>query len=238
MEDVPGSPLGRFRFSIRSILVTMAFVGLTLVIAQLWREVGPLREEVRRLRVETGRLSIEDSSRVYGFPIATNDGEGRRWRLYLPPGRSFTVYAYSGTLPDASSEQRDQKWFDKVRVFAIGGSLFSMGMGGEIIIDSQIENVDGRWKLKLSSSQDNGGITTRSSTNIVQPSGDWLSRPGRVCASSLAAGAQTEFDPNRPVLLLHLMRPDTTGGGVASPRGNADGIAVWIEPSPVAKSAK
>jgi len=231
MEEIANLPRLRFRFSIRSILIAMVLLGLTIVVAQLWREVGPLRDEVQRLRVETGRLTVKNPNNVYGFPIATHDQDARRWRLYLPPGKSFTVYAYSGTLPSASTSGRDKKWLDSIRATATGGSLFSMGMGGEFILDSQIVNVDGQWKLKLTSTHDNGDVTTRSSTNISQPSGDWLSRPGRAYASSFKTGAQSELNANQPILLFHLMRPDTTGGGVASPRGAADGIALWIEQS-------
>ena len=78
MEEIANLLGLRFRFSIRSIFIAMVLLGLTIVVAQLWREVGPLRDEVQRLRVETGRLTVKIPNNVYGFPIATHDQEARR----------------------------------------------------------------------------------------------------------------------------------------------------------------
>jgi len=47
-------PARRFRISILTALLLTTILGMSIVIAVLWREVAPLRAQVQELREETG----------------------------------------------------------------------------------------------------------------------------------------------------------------------------------------
>ena len=234
MDDTPISNRGRFRFSIRSILLAITFLGLLLAVAQLWREVGPLREEVRRLRVETGQLTVDDPKRIHGFQIPTHENDTWRWRIYLPPGKGYTLYAYSGTIP--ATEERDQAWFDRIRATTNGTSSFSPSKFGEVTIDCRLAKLDGKWSLHLftTSHDDRGGtITAPSGSTISQPTGDRLSKFGRISASSFQESKQADLSQNEPILVLHLIPPNTTLNAAGIPKSAAEGVVVWMEHGPI-----
>jgi hypothetical protein len=78
----------------------MTIVGLVIVVAQLWREVGPLREEVRRLRNETGRLFVEDKTKLHAIEVETDNELTWKWRVWIPENRTFVVHFTGENIPD------------------------------------------------------------------------------------------------------------------------------------------
>ena len=53
-------PCFRPRFSLLTAFLLLTIAGLSIVVVQLWREIGPLRQEIRRYRNEIGELTIYD----------------------------------------------------------------------------------------------------------------------------------------------------------------------------------
>ncbi len=88
----------RPRISLLTALILMTIVGMAIVIAQLWREVGPLRTEVSQLREQVGVLKIDDPSRIHAIAVPS-DAEGvLKWRIYVPTGTTAVLRAKCGDI--------------------------------------------------------------------------------------------------------------------------------------------
>jgi hypothetical protein len=89
----------RPRISLISALLLMTIVGMAMVIAQLWHEVGPLRKEVRALRNEVGRLSIDDPTKVHAIEVRTNEQLSWKWRVWVPENAKVSFHTKWGNVP-------------------------------------------------------------------------------------------------------------------------------------------
>jgi len=88
------------RFSILTLLLLTAIVALTITVVQFYRELTPLRAEVKQLRDETGQLTIEDPTKTHAIRLPTENDEPRRYRVYLPPGRTYSLNYQVNRIPE------------------------------------------------------------------------------------------------------------------------------------------
>lgn len=80
------------RISLFSTLLLMTIAGMTIVIVQFWREIGPLRREVRLLRDQVGVLTIEDESKLHAIRVLSDADFTWKWRVWIPNGKPRAVY--------------------------------------------------------------------------------------------------------------------------------------------------
>jgi hypothetical protein len=225
----------RPRISIFSALLLMTIVGMAIVIAQLWREVGPAREEIKRLRAEVGHLSIDDPKKAYAIAVPTSEEDTWKWRIYLPPGRTYTLHERSGRQLPQPSQHPGKTWFDAVLRAGSGGSSSGSAIQGELSFEAKLIQKDDRWVLVTNYTKSDGSSSTRGGgTDSIYPD-EWLSeRRSRPTRSDVPSVGQKEFEPGQPILLLHRMKPvitETPGGGYSSqmPDGPTEGFVLWIE---------
>jgi hypothetical protein len=234
MQEQPASAkkLWRPRFSILSALLLTTIAGMALVIAQLWREVGPLREEVRRYRAEAGILTIDDPSLVSGIQVGTKEDRWK-WRVYFPPGVNHKVYAYSGMIPPGVDVvQRNDLTSMNPGPGAISYS-FGGPFEGETIIEMRLKQDGGKWTMQVNF--DGSGW---SNLRLDDSFAEYLSNPNGAAYwnSSLNANDQSDFTARERIFLLKRRRPQVMkalGGGSTSGEafGPAPGLALWIEPA-------
>jgi hypothetical protein len=93
----------RPRFSLLTALLLITIVGLSIAVAQLWREVGPLRYDVGRLRTEQGLLVIDNKNRAHAIQLVQKPGESNVWsfRVYVPPGRVYRAMLTVHNIPSS-----------------------------------------------------------------------------------------------------------------------------------------
>jgi hypothetical protein len=98
----------RPRLSISTALLLLTIAGMAIVIARLWREVGPLREVNKRLSEERGTLVIGDPNQLHAIKIpARFAGEGREsFRVYVPRGQSYIAFVHVNDVPKAGLPER------------------------------------------------------------------------------------------------------------------------------------
>jgi hypothetical protein len=214
--------LARVRFSLLTILLLTAIVSLSIVVAKLWSEVGPLRAQVRSMRTELGLLNIDDSSVAQAIQLGTGKADHWKWRIYLPATGEYELFVYSGMIPPRGFYQN---WYDEVRKNASGMS--STFDGGEFVFNVQLKKQDDQWLVLTSRGIDRMG-------GVWSVHGDWLSQlMGRGITSSVGPDTAVRFRPGQPIHLMTLLEPIATKNGNttywSTPTGPANGIVVWIE---------
>ncbi|HEY4235235.1 MAG TPA: hypothetical protein VGM76_17525 [Lacipirellulaceae bacterium] len=214
------------RFSLLMAFLLTTLVAMGVVIALLWREVGPLRATVRRMRIDLGQLTIDDPTRAYGIQVRQYDKDLWRWQIYLPPGRQYSLHCLEGILP-----VRDQKplrlWLDSMPQLDNVAMISGSGLDGERTWEASIKERNGLWTVQTTP----GRISTD-----IKFKDDWFAGT-RLVGGDLQVDSQATFAPDQPILLLYIPKPNVTpgsGGGTNYdwPTGAAEGIVMWIEQHP------
>jgi hypothetical protein len=226
-------PRLRPRFSLLTALLLMTIVGMAIVIARLWRGVGPLHEQVRRMRAELGYLNVDDPTQAYAIALPTDEPRHWKWRIYLPPGLNYRKLCYSGTLP-SPQEYSSKAWCERVENGSVGKGGSGPIDGGECTIEAKLEKDADHWVLRTSGTGGRGASTF----SLTQHSGDWLSEPeGFASSNALNSRTQTVFAPGEPIILLKVLKPIITkfpgGYSMRDPQGAAEGFVLWIEQPPL-----
>lgn len=218
----------RPRISILTALLLMTILGMSIVIARLWREVGPQRAELLTRRNEMGQLFITDPQKAHAIGVDSKDSETWRWRVYLPkrPRRAndWFIYTYVGQQPAWPDGVDEQAWLAEPR--KIKGSMSGMPTG-EFTLDIKLEKDDEGWYLQ----HGDGWIKRR----IPKSFNAWLDDPnGRFWVSKVLHDKQTVYKPGEPIILMCLQRgSEATHGGY-----DGDSIIIWIEERPWVPKAK
>ena len=197
----------RPRLSLLSALLLMTIVGLTIVLAQLWREVGPLREEVRRLRDEVGVISVDDPAKVHVIQVDTDDDLEWKWRVWLPENRVYVIRAYGDKVPTEGYPNS-------------GGSIW-LREPGEHVIRYQIERdpVSDRWYGELKT-------PTGSVGNDNQP---WVEWPAKTSTSGGVGKSTQSFDPGKRIeIIRHRVSQNRDSRKIEDPTA---GFMIWMEPA-------
>ncbi len=100
-------PRFRPRISILTALLLMTIVGMAIVVALQWREIGPLRAEVKKIRNETGRLNVEDKSKLWAIQVDTKNELTWKWRIWIPENRKFAVNVTGESIPKRGFPQQN-----------------------------------------------------------------------------------------------------------------------------------
>jgi hypothetical protein len=89
----------RPQVSLFAALLLMTIVGMAIVMANLWREIAPMRTELRALRTELGHLTIDDPTKIQAITVSSDDERTSRWRIYIPPGELISIHCNVGDVP-------------------------------------------------------------------------------------------------------------------------------------------
>src|SRR3954462_9081750 len=132
-------PRFRPRFSLLTVILLMTVVGLTIIVAMFWREIGPLRADNRRMRDELGYLNIDDPTKAYAVQLKTLGDDTWKWRIYLPPGGKYQLCCFKGhPLPTAMALQ-ERNWAAAVKAHGSGVVNMGSGLEGEFMVEAKLE---------------------------------------------------------------------------------------------------
>jgi hypothetical protein len=179
------------RLSLLTAFLLTTAVAMGIVIAVLWREVGPLRSEVRQMRIERGRLTIDDPTRAYGIQIRQYDKDLWRWRIYLPPGGQYALHCLEGVLPPRGQTPLRQ-WLDSLPQLDNVSMISGSGLDGERTWEASIKERNGLWTAQTTPG--------RNSTDIKFKD-DWFAGT-RLVGGDLQTDSQAAFAPDQPILAL------------------------------------
>jgi hypothetical protein len=210
-------PRFRPRLSLLTALLFMTIAGMALVIARLWREVGPLRGEVRELRQFVGELSIDDKTKILAIEVRQPDPNFWHWRVYLPPGKEYKLLQFDGLLPPRG-KLSNKDWLAALRKAPVNKSE-STGeqFEGEFTIDTTLTPVGDTWKLEMFYLD--GTMDARYAFQD-----NWPAERFRNEASDIWPLHQREYEPGEPIRGVRgRVRPSISNKP-------AEGIALWLEP--------
>jgi hypothetical protein len=181
----------RPRISILTALLLMTILGMAIVLARLWHEVGPLRVEVRQLRNETGRLSIEDATKVHAIEVRTGEPLLWKWRVWVPEGRTIVARTHWGQIPSSGVPKADgsvhlhsgENWITLRAHPSASGSTWSAQLESEGNgVGMSIQEADRWWQWPTTSSTADGvSFTTRVAG---EPDSAFILKRHRVSSSS------------------------------------------------------
>lgn len=232
--DTP-APLRKrsLRFSLLNLLLMFVVVGQGLVILQL----APLREEVRQLRIDAGVLSIDDPDKIEAMELQGYYDSVWRYRVYLPPGRSFAIAVKWNDLPAEGTPNFKLLPTPNITI-SLGGNSVAYGLtSGEMIVElTRFVMPDGDHKYSLGVRDNNGWHKT--SHGVIHSQEDQWPRDTEgqlMYRDSFFTGAPDQRRPAEKVILLdeRFVRPIVNQDGSKTyEMGGAppdEGVMLWIE---------
>jgi hypothetical protein len=207
MDETPRK-LKHARFSILTLMLVTAIVALSITVATLYREVGPLRKEVTRLRNEVGELNIDDPTMLHAIRIDTDSELGWKWRIWVPEGASYRLRGYGGQVPKEGYPSQ-------------GGTMY-LREPGEHVVRYLIRRDprDGRW---------NGSLHTRSGS-VGKDHQPWVEWSSRTFTGGGVGSSTRSFETDQQVEIIR-HRVSEKANSSAKIEDPAAGFMIWLEPN-------
>jgi hypothetical protein len=213
MDETPSNPRKWWlpRFSLFSALLLMTIVGLAIVVAQLWREVGPLRADVHRLRDEVGALSIDDPTKPCAIRVRTESEFAWKWRLWIPEGRAYVLNYGSENIPKQG--------------FPASHGSITLDEPGETWVEYQIapdsNSGSGIWMDSL---------RMLNGASVGSRQQDWVKWKSRVGAGDGVSYTTKVSEPGE-VIVLARERVSKTATNSEQIEDPSAGFMIWLDPT-------
>ncbi|PQO41812.1 hypothetical protein C5Y96_00110 [Blastopirellula marina] len=98
MDHQEISPL-RFRFSILTILLVTAIVGLSLAYFQSQWQLADRNAQLKQMRRDYQLLDVIDKSKIYVRPLKVPADNMWQWRVHLPEGSTYQIKNNYDSIP-------------------------------------------------------------------------------------------------------------------------------------------
>jgi hypothetical protein len=209
-------PRPRFQFSIRWMLVAIAFISvLGSHVFTSWK-LKQSREEVGRMATELGRLTISNPDTLNVLELPTYEDMTWRWRVHVPSATKYRLLISTQEIPSTGVPSDH------------GSSELAPG---EYIVTAAVRRDRlGRWRLTLV--QQNGTI----GMVIPEEHANWLTDGPGYSTERAGSGASVAATSDEPFVFLRLncMQKTPGGGGVSAPPGaRTEGIMIWVDEKPM-----
>jgi hypothetical protein len=202
----------RPQFSLLTAILLMTIICLTIGVAQLWHEVGPLRREVISLRNEVGRLSIDDRSKIHAIQMRTDEDLTWKWRLWIPDGKQVVVHMQCGDVPRTG--------------VPAPRNTCSLGPGEQTFTFKVHQNRSGKsWFASLESTI-GGGVGTS-----ISPDQEWFNW-GQAVSTNEGAGLSTvAYEPSQKTIVLSRTRAGKFSSSLQLEKiaGPTAGFIIWMD---------
>jgi hypothetical protein len=201
-------PSFRPRFSILTALLLMTILAMAIVLARLWREVGPLRPEVKDLRQRVGVLTIADPSVIQAVGLPSETDDVYKWRIHVPTNQNATLLVKCGDVPRTGYPDADLRRIlisEGENLVTIKGRSFE---GEYMSLEAQIHGND---DSTISLPQVSGPLT-----GVFQGDGLW--------------SEQTTMDSSNKLLLLRKRYAPPGQNSALANDAPLPGFIIWLEP--------
>jgi hypothetical protein len=211
----------RFKFSLATLLLFMAFASVFLSHGTWALKLLSLRQDNARLRDEVGELSISDASKMHVTSVPTTTQDSWRWRVFVPHAARYRLGIAFNEIPAAgflTPPIQDAVFDDELP-------------SGELRLDAKLyRDGAGVWLLSVEVTAPNPADSGTITCPVKGPDLTWLD--GTAFFSTKTGTTSNKIvDDNAPVALLrhrvvkHPSLPATFSKDDPSP-----GILIWLEP--------
>jgi len=201
------------RFSLRTTLIVLFLVGLSLGYVLLLIQNISLQREVEMLRGESGHLTVVDDSLVNVVEVPTESEITWRWRVYAPEGTYFDAGIATDAIPQTGAPPAGLRDFQ-----------IPTDPKGVLVTASVTNDIDGGYVLKLTF-----GDRSTYSDRTQLPREEFFD--GSANQETAGRGGTVAYPYDQPIVLhrrrLHEQTSPTTR---AAPVGDARGMMFWITP--------
>lgn len=226
------------RISLLTTLLLMTILGMGIVVARFWREVGLLRAENKRLKEERGMLVVGDPNQLHAVEIpARFAGEERQsFRVYVPPGQTYIAFVQVNNVPKAGIPA---KLYEPVGFAGSSQGQSHARLGpGEHVVTIKTTRRGGRADIVLvvgvagredprdapaGTSKDRWPTTTPETYTVFG---------GSVGAATVAAEGAEPLVLLRQRVLGVVLSNDSFGYITPEPSYPLDGVLLWVERAP------
>lgn len=197
------------RLSLLSLFLLTAIVALSVTVAVLWSEVGPLRREVRQLRGEVGKLYVQDESLPCALALETDSDYEWKWIVWVPEGEQYEVFLATEVpkvgLPAESED-----------------SITLRGDGSNFIVRYRLRRdpVD-NWLKGSLTGQDRRADQAGSEFA-------WIEWTRRIIETRGVGRTAEAAEPDQPFVLLRY-RVSETAAGIPQIEDPSPGVMLWME---------
>ncbi|GAA4459720.1 hypothetical protein GCM10023156_39700 [Novipirellula rosea] len=202
------------RFSLRAVLVFVAFLALVLAFVMLQARNSVLRREVEMLRAELGYLVPADVSKVNLIEVPTGEEYSWRWRVFAPPGTQFDAGIVTEEIPKSGAPSP-----------SFLGVEIPSEQNGVLVTASITNDLDAGYVLKLDFG--NGNVVRDGTLKSRDEFSD-----GSASLMTAGRNGPQVCDFNEPIILhrrrLHEQTSPTT---YSEPKGKSRGMMFWITPT-------
>lgn len=199
----------RPRISLLNAILLTAIIAMAIVIAQFWREIGPLRAEVRSLRNETGRLSIDDPTRLYAIEVRTQAERTWKWRVWVPQGETAMVSVQWGKVPKAGVPRSS-------------GSIQVESGEHWITLSAAFDPKASYWTSQLATE-------TGSVGSMIQPDEHWFDFKQCAAVSDGVSTYSAEAKPGKKAFVLKRYRAAQVSNSANIPADPTPGFIIWLD---------
>ncbi|MEX2138419.1 MAG: hypothetical protein WD894_04115 [Pirellulales bacterium] len=207
----------RFRFSIRALLLAIAFGALVISHVYTSQQLQETRQENLLLRQELDRFQVEDEQKLHVAALTSPDRLTWRWRLFVPEGRQFVLRTEHKNLPE-SGLPTPLGW--------VGDDL----PAGELIVTVMAHKKrSGDWSIITMAPR------RRSTFTVPVANSRWLDEMDYTSRQEGQSGV-VSYQPGETAMLLRARKSKQLGAGrVTVDMQPTDGLMVWIEERPQKK---
>lgn len=215
MEMEPARPArSRWQFSLRTILLTMAAVGVWTAVIVNRREIPVLEQRITSMRPLARELAVKDPNKIAVVKCEETWYDENEWNIYLPSDN------YQLSL---ATQQIDQDQVPEP--------------GKTVRLPA------GKFRLALTQEKHNGGwrvCVKKDGEELLCIDEPQTWYPGSGSSGGGSYSTSQQISPPEHVVLFHrrFTHPKVIGPGTSTsqlPTGPSEGIALWIDPIEKAK---
>ncbi|GAA4461926.1 hypothetical protein [Novipirellula rosea] len=201
------------RYSLRTTLVAIGVIALSLGIVLLQIRNSGLRREVEMLRAEMGFLVPVDVSRVNVIEVPTTDQFSWSWRVFAPPGTQFDAGIVTEDIPKRGAPSA-----------SFLGIEIPSEPNGVLITASVTNDLDAGYMLQINFGN---GNTVRDRISLSRE--EFINGSASLETAGRSGPQVCKFD--EPII-LHRRRlyEQTSPTTHSEPEGVSRGLMFWITP--------